>query len=81
MFSGSDAAGIIVQKGRQGEASFNSVIGNYSVTEFDLGDRVYTAISTKTGTYAKYCVASVLNGTVHALPGKRPGRQSYNSIR
>jgi NADPH2:quinone reductase len=54
-YSGSDAAGIIVQKGRQ-------------VTEFELGDRVYTAISTKTGTYAKYCVASVLDGTVHALP-------------
>ena len=52
---GSDAAGIVVQKGR-------------NVTEFKLGDRVYTTISTKTGTYAKFAVCSVLNGTVHHLP-------------
>ena len=37
--------GIIVQKGRH-------------VTEFQLNDRVYTTISTKTGTYARYVVAS-----------------------
>jgi len=52
---GSDASGIVVQKGR-------------NVTEFKLGDRVYTTISTKTGTYANFAVCSVLNGTVHRLP-------------
>ena len=38
------------------------------MTEFALNDRVYTAISTKTGTYARYVVASATNGTVHHLP-------------
>lgn len=52
---GSDCSGIIVQKGR-------------NVTEFNLNDRVYTVISTKTGTYARYVVASATNGTVHKLP-------------
>ena len=52
---GSDCSGIVVQKGR-------------NVTEFDLNDRVYTVISTKTGTYARYVVASAINGTVHKLP-------------
>ena len=54
---GSDCSGIVVQKGR-------------NVTEFNLNDRVYTCISTKTGTYARYVVASATNGTVHKLPFK-----------
>ena len=37
------------------------------ILEFKLGDRVYTTISTKTGTYANFAVCSVLNGTVHHL--------------
>ena len=40
------------------------------MTEFNLNDRVYTAVSTKTGTYARYVVASAVNGTVHHLPFK-----------